>query len=368
MLAWMIEALKDDHELTLLAASPPDFAHANRVFGTSIAEGDIEIRLVPSLETRLERSIPRLARLPMFRRCLVMALARGISDRYDLVVATDNESDVGTRAMQYVHFPGQLFWHPDPRERWRQATHWVYGRVLERLTGFSRTRMQRTLTLVNSAWTGSLVRKACGVTPRVLTPPTATAGSTVPWRDREPAFACVGRIAPDKRLLEVIDIVRRVRRRHPDIRLRLFGFGGHTAYVDRIAAIAGRERDWLTLQLDLSRVDLTEQLAQCRFGIHGMPFEHYGMGVAELVQAGAIVFAPNRGGPVEILGGNRSLLFEGPNDAVEKISRVLENPDLEAHLRKDLSVYASRLTPQHFVREFRELVRSRRGDDLGGGS
>ena len=72
-------------------------------------------------------------------------------------------------------------------------------------------------------------------------------------------------------------------------------------------------------------------LTGCRYGIHGREGEAFGIGVAEMVKAGCITFAPAEGGPAEILA-HQALLYENDADAVEKISAVLSHDVLREEL------------------------------------
>ena len=75
---------------------------------------------------------------------------------------------------------------------------------------------------------------------------------------------------------------------------------------------------WARAHLDLSREDLVTLMSRNRYGIHGMVGEHFGIAVAELVQAGCVTFVHDVGGPVEIVGPHSSLLYTSEPDGVEK--------------------------------------------------
>ena len=91
-------------------------------------------------------------------------------------------------------------------------------------------------------------------------------------------------------------------------------------------------------------------LAHCRFGIQTCGAEAFGISVAEMVKAGAIVFAPYDGGQVEILRDPR-LLFSNLNEAVEKIQYVLESPSLQSEMQAQLNRQATLFSAQLFMQE-----------------
>ena len=103
----------------------------------------------------------------------------------------------------------------------------------------------------------------------------------------------------------------------------------YLAVIQRMVEI---RRNWITLRLNVSRSELVDSVARVRYGIHGMDDEHYGMAVAELLQAGCIPFVPDSGGQVEIVGVAPALRYANEEEAVRKIACVIGNPALQAQL------------------------------------
>jgi glycosyltransferase involved in cell wall biosynthesis len=257
-----------------------------------------------------------------------------------------------------VHFPKFIAARPDRHLRWYQSPADVgaYQAACAIATGFRPARMRGNITLVNSDWTGRLVRARHGIETVTLPPPAAGAFPDLPWTDRRFAVACVGRIAPEKRIEDVIGIVTRVREAYPELTLRIIGNADDLGYLKHVEDAVQSRTEWVSLHLDVPRDRLVQLLTQCRFGIHGMHNEHFGMAVAELIRAGAITFAANNGGPVEILGGDRRLLYDNDDDAVEKISRVIRDDALAAELRTFLASRADIYSSARFVHDFRQIV------------
>lgn len=355
---WMLEALRTDYSVTLLTREMPDLEGANRVFGTSLTTGDLQVVIAPASATWLMTIARPVATLALLRDHLLLAHARRMATDFDVVITAHNESDLGRRSIQYVHFPKLLAARPDAGLRWYQGPVAVgaYQSVCALVTGFSGARMRQNITLVNSDWTGRLVRSRHGIEPVTLYPPAAGPFPLMPWRNRRRAFVCVGRIAKEKRIEAVINIVGRVRRVYPDVSLHIAGNADDRAYLARVQAAVQAASDWVTLDLDLPRDRLMHLMASCQYGIHGMRDEHFGMAVAELACAGTIPFAHNSGGPVEILGEDPRLLYEDDEDAVAKIGRLLADEALSEDLRARLAARAARFSSDSFVREFRHIV------------
>ena len=76
--------------------------------------------------------------------------------------------------------------------------------------------------------------------------------------------------------------------------------------------------------------------------------EGFGISVAEMVKAGAIVFAPNDGGQAEVID-NPDLLFSGVDDAADKICAVLSNPEKQHALRAQLALRSEMFSAGRFM-------------------
>ncbi len=354
--AWMVQALRDEHRVTLLCLEPPDLAAVNRHFGTSLRPADLEVVVAP---------LPRRGpfELALLRGHRLLAAARRRADRHDVLVTANNEGDLGRPGIQYVHFPKFLYPRPDAAPRWYQrsdAAVRAYHRLAAAATGFSLARMRQNHTLVNSAWTGALVRKVHGIEAQVLHPPVVMAPSPVPWSEREDAFVCLGRIARDKRLEVAIDVIARVRRRGFDVRLRLVGAPDDAEYLAEVTALA-RRHPFVSLHVGLARDDVARLVGRCRYGLHAMAEEHFGMAVAELARSGAIVFVPRGGGQREIVGDDERLLYRSPDEAAERIGRVLGDAALREDLRAHLAARTAVLSTEVFTRGVRAAVAARLG-------
>jgi glycosyltransferase involved in cell wall biosynthesis len=96
-------------------------------------------------------------------------------------------------------------------------------------------------------------------------------------------------------------------------------------------------------------------IAGHRFGIHGMREEHFGIGIAEMVRAGCVVWVPNGGGQVEIVADAR-LRYDSVEDAAKKIVRVLQDPAELATVRAHLAARRDLFSTEHFVREIRAIA------------
>lgn len=355
--AWMLEALKGLYQLTVVTAEPQDLDVTNTYYGTSLAPSDFELIVNRSSLYSLLGWAPlplALLQNAAFQRCCAPLV-----DGYDAVLTADNEYDVGRRLIQYIHFPRALRPRPAADMRWYHrpaALLKAYYAVADSIAGVSTERIKRNLTLVNSDWTGQRFRQSYGVDSATLYPPIATERCDVPSSQRRTDFVCIGRVSPEKEIERVVGILRRVRERGHDLRLRVVGGATDLGYGRRVARLIARHSDWVSFHEDISRQDLDRMVRQCRYGIHGMREEHFGMGVAEMARGGCIVFVPNGGGQVEIVGSRELLTYDSEDDAVAKISSVMEDPALQKQLQEDLLALSERFHVDAFTARLRAIV------------
>jgi glycosyltransferase involved in cell wall biosynthesis len=355
----MLQALRNEHRTTLLSWEAPNLAACNRFFGTSLRSDDFDLRLAPWTARRVGALTP--IPLALVKHGLLLRQARRLAPAYDLLLTADNEADFGRRGIQYIHYPKLDLERPAVDLRWYhgpRALRALYHHLGRRIGGITAAGVRRNLTLVNSEFIAARVRALHGIEPVVLHPPVPGEFPAVPWEAREDGFALVGRISPEKRIDVAIAVLRRVRERGFPVRLHVVGTNDDPAYTARIRDLAAAEAAWMTLHEDLARPDLLALLARQRYGIHAMHGEHFGIAVAEMMRAGCIVFVPRAGGPIEIVGADDRLLFETPDDAVEKIMAVLRDSERRMALQAYLAQRARCFSSETFVTRFRDLVRS----------
>lgn len=363
VVAWALQALREQYAVDLLTWLPVDFDAVNRTYGTDLVAGEFKHTCPPAWLRRLVSLDPDPYSIqPM---AVLMRMAKNVRSRYSLLISFINEVDFNWPTIQYVHFP-YLAPHYLEANRLNAITS-LRGRcraeVFRRrpwrvISGLSFERMKANPTLVNSEWVGEVVRQTYGIEPATLYPPVPGHFPNIPWEERENGFICIGRFSEEKRYDWAIEILTRLRARGHAVHLHLVGghHQEHRAYRDRIAGWARGNADWMTLHENVPRTELVQLVARHRYGIHANPAEHFGIAVAEQVRGGCVVFVPNGGGQVEIVARDRRLLYSSIEDAVEKISRVLDDADLQRELRAKLAEHAGFFAPERFMNRLCELV------------
>ena len=167
-------------------------------------------------------------------------------------------------------------------------------------------------------------------------------------------LVCVSRLSTDKNHLRIIEIMRQVRLKHSQLKLRIVGMVDPStegkAYHETLLGISRENADWLTVHIDLPRDKVVEFLGRARYGIHLKEDEHFGIAVAEMLRAGMLPFAHRSGGQMEIVR-DAALLFVSDAEAVEKITRILEQRELRDRVRRELDRRRDDFSENRFCRE-----------------
>ena len=346
----VIEALQDDHEITLFTLTAPNIEELNRYFDTSVRSPIVRLPPRPIIEFS-RRAGNRAVKL---QSGLLSRFVKNSSSGYDIMISTKNELALDTGSIEYIHHPQYAV--DDPGLTGGSLPRRAYDTVCRQLAGVERTKISSNVFLSNSDWTGEAFYQAYGIRPDTVYPPVHTDRFTpVPWNEREAGFLTIGRIGPSKRILENIEILTQLRERGHDVHLHIVGPTTDDEYCERVKRRSA-ELDYIHFEGAVEYEVLTELITTHRYGLHGRPYEHFGIVVAEMAAGGMIPFAPNSGGQREILNENSSLLYSSPDDAIEKIDALLQDSERREALLDELSSTSQRFNRNRFKNEVREVV------------
>jgi glycosyltransferase involved in cell wall biosynthesis len=355
---WLIEALKPHCEIAVLTTGGWDLSVLNSYYGTQVRSDEVRVRIAP---------VPfpfRQLDSAALRGACYQRFAREVANEYDLRISAYNFTDWG---MPAIHFIADFSWHPQLRDQLdSHAPGFIYQDTLARKAYLKfvqalhrpsrRDLLREDTILANSLWSAALVKDRCGVNcAAVVYPPVWDEFPEVPCQEKEPAFAMIGRVTPEKRIDRAIAILEAIRQLGHDIRLHLCGEIKDDYYGSKIAKLCNMHADWIITHGLVSGHAKQQILANCSFGIQARDAEPFGIAVAEMVKSGAIVFAPNNGGQAEIINC-QALLFSDVPDAVNKICAVLENKAMQAELRTHLSLQAKLFNAKVFMQTSREII------------
>ena len=263
--AWVLEALKDDYDLTYVTwGKPIDLNEVDSFYGTHLADSGVKVAYIPVLT-----SLGLVNRPFRFIISLMERYMKAHKDQFDIPMSTYNEIDFGKRGIQFVQGPsrsteGAKFYLPDykdslPRKIYHNLCNWFSGFKVEHVT--------RNVTLVNSQWGAKVYKDTYGDFPATVTYlPVVLKTREIPWEQRADDFLCVGDILPVKKTHESIEVIRRLREKGHNVYLRIVGDGAGP-YADFVKAEAGKH-PFVTLEGRLGREKISELISRTRYGIH----------------------------------------------------------------------------------------------------
>ena len=169
---------------------------------------------------------------------------------------------------------------------------------------------------------------------------------------------CIGRIIPEKRVTDIIDIVEHARSISGyNIRLRIAGqLVPQTYYTEEIKRLAS-ERGWIELAGALYGDEKENFLLSGTYAVHARRDEEFGIAVAEYLKAGLIPIVPDEGGGREVVD-SQDLTYHVNEDAarllVKLISDAVFRERIGAHCRNRAKMFSR---SAYMVRQHKLLER-----------
>jgi glycosyltransferase involved in cell wall biosynthesis len=354
----LLNAFQHDHQVTLLTADEFDCARLNASYHTAVDERRVKVELTP-----MPAALRRASQAAPVRETLFARHVRTCARQFDVCISAYNFAPFPAPAVQRV---ADFYWDEafcrevDPRwpDRFnlRLAARGLYCRAATALakTYDDRRIRERDLLIANSHWTAGILASRHGRDSRLIYPPV----HSEPFDRAAPRtsdFVMLGRITPDKRVAEGIDVIERLRSRGHEIHLHIIGPIPKSDYGARIKALAQERADWVRLRDGIYGAEKFAELARHGFALHMRNGEAFGIAVAEQVKMGLIPFVRKNGGPQEIVGDPR-LCFVDETQAVEVIERVLREPLIHASLRAALAERGALFSTERFVGDMTTLL------------
>lgn len=356
---WMLQALQDDYRVTLMTMDRPDLESLDRTYGTRLDPGRIEVLSLPLPPGTRKR-------LDALRGFRLARAARRRAGEYEVMISAYNVMDFGRPGIQRVgdfSFDDAIrreLYPPSGRadglahgdSPWRV----LYLGLARRLAGQSGEGWRMNRTLANSEWTRRVLAERFGLASEVVYPPVVANFPAVPWAEREDGFVVIGRLVPEKGIGEAIAILSEVRKERP-VHLHIVGRRERGAHARALEALCLQNREWVHLEGEVYGPAKADLLARHKYGLSACRNEAFGIAVAEMVKAGAIVWVPDGGGQTEIVG-RPELLYSGRGEAVSRILSVLGDAGKQEELRSALAERSRAFSSDRFVADVRRVVSS----------
>ncbi len=357
---WGIQALRDSYDITLVTAGEFNLKALNRYYGTDLKQEDFEVRQVT-----LPLFMRGNARAAALRGALYQRYCRNIADDYDILISGYGPTDFGSPA---IHFIADFSWdkelreafHPYPpgviyNNRLARTIYLGLAKAVDKPSGRNMFSGEDLLLSV-SPWIASVIKSKYGVEAPVLPSPVPGAFPVIPWEKKEWGFVCLGRMAPEKRIEDIIDILNRVREKGHAIHLHIVGDGENSTYGKSLRPMFKKHKAWITVEGRKQGHEKASILAQHTFGIHACRGDAFPGVLIEMMKAGCVVWAHDSGGQPDILE-NSSLLFTNNNDAADKIDGMLSDKDLLITTQRKLLALSQQYSVESYMNNIVRIVK-----------
>ena len=360
----LLETLQQAHDVVLITSFPLDEERLNAAYHTAVDISQITVELA-----KMPAWLRRSPSGDLFRRAMVARHARRRASQFDLCISA---CDFVPFSRPAVQFAADLLWDAEFRLAHTPKlpgikgaitgagpVRDIYYHVANTLAGASHTlnAHRDDLVVANSQWTADFLRKRHGINSRVIYPP-VHCEPFVADAPRSGDFIILGRISPEKRIHEAIDVLARVRARGHDFRLNIIGPIHKSNYTRQIELISEQHGTWVRLLGARYGQQKYAELAKSSYALHMCTGEAFGIAVAEYMAMGVIAFVPLQGAPKEIVDDPR-VCFNDATHAVDIIDEVLRDTALQQQIRESLATCAALFSKERFASNVRALM-----DDL----
>ena len=336
-------ALQDQCRLTFAADVPENLERAADLYRVPVDLSKVRlVRLLPKGYTAKTHTL-----LDSFRRSRNL---KRLAARADVRLSASNIMDFGRPAHHFVNVLG--FGNDGFEEFARHrmnaepaTTRPPFGRaareaLLRPLLAMRSKRAvirdPRERIYPNSRFVHSLMEEFYGpFGGEVFYPPTLFDPGPAPGAARDPlSVVCIGRIIPDKRIVDIVGIVEKARALSGlDLRLRIAGRLDQSPAYGRTLSRMAEERPWLQFPGTLHGPDKDAFLFSGTYALHAMREEAFGIAVTEYLKAGLIPLVPDEGGSREVVD-NPALTFHSHDEAARLLARLLVDRDFRDAQRR----------------------------------
>lgn len=349
---WILEALKEKYDLTLFTIFDVDFDKLNSMYGTELSLEMVKIRVIfPTVTKTLLRFLFANNRnLSILAMHLLLRHLKTHNQEYDLLLSGYNAVDFGRIGIQYVHWINVI----------------PHDGLYSKISNSSLDNIKLNISITNSFVVSKILKDRYAIDAKVVYPPVLLQDQNISWEQKENAFICSGRLTAAKAPHKALQILKKVRQKGFDVKLYITGGGGGLygwKYKRTLTKMVNENSEWAKLYENLPYKDYVNILAKCRYGIHHK-LEPFGISIAEMMKAGAIpIVRSKRGksaaGQVEILGEeNQELFFDNQDEAVEKITNILQNSEIQEKLQASLLKRKDIFSTDRFMTGIRQVVKN----------
>ena len=190
----------------------------------------------------------------------------------------------------------------------------------------------------------------------VFYPPTLFTANSQSVRRDPLKVVCIGRILREKRITDIIDIVKRARLlSNQDLTLHIAGrIDQEPAYGETLRKIASQER-WIVLAGALYGKGKEDFLTSGTYAVHAERDEAFGISIAEYLVAGLVPIVPDEGGSCEVVS-NPDVTYSSNEDAAQILTHLLADEEFRAKQQASCAARAKVFSRAAYLDRQRDLL------------
>ena len=326
----LIAALQKTSNLTVALDLPSNLERAAQIFGIEIDTSRLKIVQVtpPDYEPTHHNAYTSWYRSRQLKK---------LAKNADVCISAANIMDFGRPAH---HFINMLAFGDDAFTAYAQnhgvrlpiglptrAKRFLVHSVLKPILGMRSKQSiicdKREHIYPNSHFVEKLMTDFYGpFNSSVFYPPTLFETESVSTRDSLKVIY-IGRIVPEKRITELIDIVERARAiTGLAVTFHIAGRLDQAPFYGKKLSQLAEERNWLKLLGALYGEEKERFLLSGSYALHAERIEAFGISIAEYLKSGNIVIVPDEGGACEVID-NPALTYKTNEEAASILARLL---------------------------------------------
>lgn len=191
----------------------------------------------------------------------------------------------------------------------------------------------------------------------VFYPPTLFAADNPSVRRDPLKVVCIGRILREKRITDIIDIVKRARAlSNKELTLHIAGRVDQSPLYGEMLRKKASEEGWIVLPGVLYGKDKEDFLTSGTYAVHAERDEAFGISVAEYLVAGLVPVVPDEGGSCEVVG-NPAVTYRTNEEAAQILARLLADDDFRARQQASCATRAKVFSRDAYLERQRTLLR-----------
>ncbi len=338
-LSFISELQQQKYDVTLVIEKECDIEHNSRQLGISIDTSKLTIVVIKKPSWQFISKLDRV--IPFYRTWCLKRLAKNA----DICISCSNMMYFGKPAHHFI-FQMNLFndeafsdyiFHRNPPTGWkkyyRKIRKILAEYILRPLLGVHSSRKilldSHEHIYPNSAFVDKMIRNFYGsINSTIFYPPTIFDFHPQDIVKDPLSVVCLGRIDPEKRIGDIIEIVILARKlSQKDLKLYIGG-GAQPNCMDYMAELKEKtsKYNWIVWKGEVYGEEKETFLLSGTFAVHTRRDEEFGISVAEYLKAGLIPIIPDVGGACEVVD-SPYLSFDTNEKAAMILTRLLTDID-----------------------------------------